>query len=106
MKIISLPQKGEKGITLPNSSEYFAKVYNYADIRVVNASYLRCNNISLSYNLSKGWIKKFAQNMSFSFNVSNPFIIVSSEFKGRDPEVATGSQPITRNYSFSVNLSF
>ena len=104
--IPSLPQKGEKGITLPNSSEYFAKVYNYADIRVVNASYLRCNNISLSYNLSKGWIKKFAQNIKLSFNVSNPFIIVSSEFKGRDPEVATGSQPITRNYSFSVNLSF
>lgn len=44
--------------------------------------------------------------MGFSFSVSNPFIIVSKDFKGKDPEVATGSQPLSQNYTFSVNLSF
>ena len=72
----------------------------------MNASFLRCNSISLSYNLSKGWIKKFAQNMGFTFSVSNPFMIVSKDFKGKDPEVATGSQPLSQSYTVGVNLSF
>ena len=44
--------------------------------------------------------------MGFMLSVSNPFMIVSKDFKGKDPEVATGSQPLSRNYAFSVNLSF
>lgn len=44
--------------------------------------------------------------MGFTLCVSNPFIIVSKDFKGRDPEVATGSQPISQTYTLSVNLSF
>ena len=106
--IPSLPEykKASASVNLPSASAFSYELYNYSDIRVVNASYLRCNNISLSYNLSKGWIKKFAQNMGVSFSVSNPFIIVSKDFKGKDPEVATGSQPLSQNYTFSVNLSF
>jgi hypothetical protein len=37
--------------------------------------------------------------------VSSPFIIKSRDYKGLDTEVATGSQPITRTYSFNVNIS-
>ena len=104
--IPSLPEFKKAFVDLPSSSGHSYELYNYTDIRVVNASFLRCNNISLSYNLSKGWIKKFAQNMGFSFSVSNPFIIVSKDFKGKDPEVATGSQPLSQTYTFGVNLSF
>lgn len=102
----SLPARGRGAIVLPTTTERAHLLYNYSDIRVVNASFLRCNNITLSYNISEGWIKKFAQNMGFTFSVSNPFIIVSKDFKGRDPEVATGSQPISQTYTLSVNLSF
>lgn len=102
----SLPARGRGAISLPTTTERAHLLYNYSDIRVVNASFLRCNNITLSYNISDGWIKKFAQNMGFTFSVSNPFIIVSKDFKGRDPEVATGSQPISQTYTLSVNLSF
>ncbi len=106
--IPALPEykKTNASTNLPSGSTYSYRLYNYTDIRVVNASFLRCNNISLSYNLSKGWIKKFAQNVGFSFSVSNPFMIVSKDFKGKDPEVATGSQPLSQNYTFSLNLSF
>ncbi len=45
-------------------------------------------------------------NIAMSLNVTNPFIIVSKDFKGKDPEVATGSQPISRNYTLSLNISF
>ncbi len=80
--------------------------WSYSDVRVVDAWYLRCNNISMSYTVPQEWIKRFAQNLSFSFSVSNPFQIVSSDFQGRDPEVAMGQQPLSRNFSFSVNVSF
>ena len=92
---------------LPNgASEYAPRLYNYSDVRVVNASFLRCNALSLNYTLPEKWVKKmYLKNLSFSASVSNPFIIVSKEFKGMDPEVATGSQPISRTYSFGINVS-
>lgn len=105
--IPSLPVYGLDRVTLTSQTkEYNYVMYNYTDERVVNASFLRCNNITLSYNLSKGWIKKIAQNMAFTFAVSNPFMIVSKDYKGKDPEVATGSQPLSQNYTLSLNLSF
>lgn len=81
-------------------------MYNYSSARVVNASYLRCNNISLSYNVPQKWIEQFAQSVSFSFVVSNPFQIVSKDYKGVDPEVAMGNQPLSKTYTFSLNVSF
>jgi hypothetical protein len=38
--------------------------------------------------------------------MSNPLQIHSSDFKGRDPEVALGQQPRSRDYSFGINVSF
>ena len=87
-------------------TEYRHRLYNYSDIRVVNASFLRCNSISLSYTVPEKWVKRMClKNMSLGASVSNPFIIVSKQYKGLDPEVASGSQPISRNYSFSINIS-
>ena len=102
----SLPEKGRGEITVYGDYVYPYEAYNFTDIRVVSASFFRCNNITLSYNCSKGWIRKFAQNVGMTFSVSNPFIIVSKDFKGKDPEVATGSQPLSQNYTLSLNLSF
>ena len=84
---------------------YPYEAFPYSDIRVVDAWYLRCNNLTLSYNMPEKLISRFAQNISFSFSMSNPFSIVSKDFHGRDPEVASGSQPLSRNYSFSMNVS-
>lgn len=48
----------------------------------------------------------FIKNMGFSFFMSNPFQIRSKDFKGRDPEVALGGQPMTRNMGVGINVSF
>lgn len=47
----------DKNVTnfyLPNNSTYsnVYEMYNYSNVRVVNASSLKCNNISVSYFLS------------------------------------------------------
>lgn len=106
--IPSLPSSGQEATYLPGKiSEYTHRLYNYTDIRVVRADFLRCNGISLSYTLPKELVQNLGvKNISLSGNVGNPFIITTSDFKGRDPEVATGSQPVSRNYALSVNISF
>ena len=105
--IPAIPSKESSYYKLPNgSSGYTPRMYNNSDVRVVNASFLRCNALSLNYTLPEKWVKKlYLKNLSLSGSVSNPFMIVSKEFKGMDPEVATGSQPISRTYSFGINIS-
>lgn len=81
-------------------------MYAYSTARVVDTWYLRCNNIALSYTLPTEKLPKGLQNLSFQCSLSNPFQLRSNDFKGRDPEVALGNQPMQSTVSFSVNLSF
>lgn len=94
---------------MPNREGYEMsyELYNYSDVRVVNGSFLRCNNISLSYTLPSQLLQYVKlKNVTVTGSVGNPFIWVSKEFKGMDPEVATGNQPIPRVYSMALNVSF
>lgn len=108
--IPALPSPGNSAMVNPYDNKniylYPYKCYQYSSALVVDAWYLRCNNISLSYSLPSKWISRFAQDISCSFYMSNPFQIVSKDFHGRDPEVASGAQPLSRNYTFSLNVSF
>jgi hypothetical protein len=100
---------GPTVLNVPNTPygfEYAYDMYNYSDARVVSASFLRCNNISLTYNVPEKLLKNVLKNLSITASVNSPFIIVSKDFKGMDPEVATGSQPIPRVYSAILNVSF
>ncbi len=83
------------------------EMYNYSSDRVVDASSLRLNSLSLSYNFSPDFCQKLkCQSLNLGLSASNVFSIVSRDFHGRDPEVATGSQPRTRSYSFNMNITF
>lgn len=85
-------------------------MYNYSDVRVVSGDFFRCRNIQLSYTFPMKLITPWRiTGLSCSLNVSNPFTIASPKLNGQDPEIdSTGSValPITRNYSFSLNLTF
>ena len=105
--IPALPHKDIKGFYLPNGEwgDYHA-MYNYTIGRVVNASFFRCNSINLAYTLPADLLKSMKlKGVSLNFGVSNPFIIVSKDFKGKDPEVATGSQPISQTYTLGISVS-
>lgn len=82
------------------------ELYAFSTARVVDAWYLRCNNIQLSYTVPTEKLPKFLQNFSCSFSLSNPFQIRSKDFLGRDPEVALGNQPMSHDYAFSLSVSF
>jgi len=104
-----LPNGTIANVQLPNGS--YANVYqmyNYSDKRVVNASSLRCNSLALSYSFPYEWVKNnlHVKSLSLGASISNLFSIVSSDFHGRDAEVATGQQPRTRSVSLNLNVSF
>lgn len=105
-----LPDQKLKNILLPKSNNIYInsyEMYNYSTARVVSASTLRCNNISLNYSFPQALAQKmYCKNLNMGCSVSQPFSIVSKDFRGRDAEVATGAQPRTRSYSFNLNVTF
>lgn len=105
-----LPDRMIQNTQLPNGSTYanVYEMYNYSDARVVSASSLRCNNLSLSYAVPFEWVRRnlHLQSVSFGGSITNLFAINSKDFKGRDAEVATGQQPRTRSVSLNLNVVF
>ena len=85
--------------------------YNYSDERVADGAFVRLKNVSLSYEFPKDLKKKLSlTTMSMKASSANPLLIYSDKkLNGQDPEFyRTGgvSQPITSQYTFSLNVSF
>ena len=88
-----------------------------SDRWIEDGSYLRIQNISLSYNLPSKWAKKaFLQNAKFYVNVQNVYTF--TKYSGYDPEIGAfnqssllqnidrGRYPTPRTYTVGLNLSF
>ncbi|WP_316834250.1 SusC/RagA family TonB-linked outer membrane protein [Pedobacter nutrimenti] len=89
----------------PSASPY--TLYDYSTARVVNASYLRINNINVSYMLPEKYAKRiFCKNLSVTYTLSNVYTFVSKDFKGVDPEVASGGQPLARTHAITLSVTF
>ncbi len=104
-----LPTSGIPNFLLPDrkTTTNVYEMYNYSSARVVDASTLRVNNINLNYTLPQKIAGKInAKSINAGLGISNIFSWVSKDFKGRDAEVATGSQPRTRSYSMRLGISF
>ncbi|NSL86978.1 SusC/RagA family TonB-linked outer membrane protein [Chitinophaga sp. Mgbs1] len=100
-----LPQEAIEGLKI---TSYVA--YNQSDIRVVNNNFLRCRSLQLNY-LVPAYIFKGSgiRGLSAGLNVSNVFTIANSRLRGQDPEidgVGTSALPITRSYTFTMNVNF
>lgn len=85
---------------------YPLQAWQYSNLRVVNAWYIRFNDFTFTYHVPEKYLKGICQSASISFMATNPIQIKSKDFKGRDPEVALGSQPRSKDVSVSVNVSF
>lgn len=94
-------------VTLPDgSTESIYDMWGMSDAMVVNASFLRCNQISLSWNMDSKLCQKFgARSFSVNASVSNVFVIASKKFNGFDPELADNSV-MPRMFSFGFNVGF
>lgn len=77
----------------------------FSDYYVHNASFLKMDNLTVSYNLGEVWK---GSNLSISGSLQNVFTI--SKYKGIDPEISSGIDnrfyPRPRTYVIGLNLSF
>ncbi len=83
------------------------EMYNYSNIRVVRADYLKCTNLGLTYSFDAGcWGISL---LEVSASVSNPFIWTSSKLKGQTP-VQSGFTEVQLSerttFTFGLNVTF
>ncbi|WP_065218804.1 MULTISPECIES: SusC/RagA family TonB-linked outer membrane protein [Butyricimonas] len=90
------------GITTNSRYDMWAN----SDAMVVDASFLRCTSIAISWNMSPKLCQKFrATSFSLNATVSNPFVIASKRFDGFDPELSNNSSQSVMPKIFSFGLS-
>jgi len=81
----------------------FTRQQLFSDYFVQNASFLRCQNISLGYNVGK---VMGASNLRITANVQNAFLI--TKYDGVEPEISSGIDrnfyPVARTYTLGIAL--
>jgi TonB-linked SusC/RagA family outer membrane protein len=85
----------------------YSQYQNEANYWLVDASFLRCRNITLGYSLPAKVMEKqhLFSGVRFSFDVQNPFTI--TKYPGLDPELnGDNFYPLIKSYVFGVNVSF
>ncbi|RXK87067.1 SusC/RagA family TonB-linked outer membrane protein [Filimonas effusa] len=103
-----LPDAAVPYVALPNGKTSLSpyEMYNYSTDRIVSASSLRCNNLSLSYMVDNKLARRIGfKSINIGAGISNVFSVNAGGFRGIDPEVATGGQPRTRSYTCNINVS-
>ena len=74
-------------------------------VQLENGSYLRVQNIALSYSLPERLLEKsLLSSVSLSCMVTNLFTITS--YSGLDPETPGATYPLSRTISFGINVGF
>lgn len=81
------------------------KMWAMSDIRVVDASFLRCQQMSLTWNMNRKLCSQLGlKGLQLSATMNNVFVIASKKFHGFDPELGDSVQP--KMYSVGLNVSF
>lgn len=77
--------------------------YGETSYGLMNASFLRCATMSLTYKVPKSLIGKYFDNISVTASGNNLFTI--TPYKGYDPESGQG-YPLSRSFTFGLNVGF
>ncbi|OJU54117.1 MAG: SusC/RagA family protein [Bacteroidales bacterium 45-6] len=99
-----------------NPEDYWMSVSrNAPSMFIFDNSYVKCREITLSYNLPKSWLKKTVKNLTLSFVARNPFIVWKN-IPNIDPDsnynnttgmgLEYGSLPSRKSYGFNINVKF
>jgi len=86
-------------------------LYNKSDIRVADGDYVRLKNVKLTYRLPNSFIDKSGmKSASMSLSAHNLWLLYSDDkLNGVDPEFFQSggvSLPLTKTYTFTLNLNF
>lgn len=91
--------------SMPRMSMSNESNHKISSFWVKDASFLKMRNVQLGYSLPKNILKHYGiQKLRLYSSIDNLFTITS--FEGTDPEATQNVHPITRSYSFGINLTF
>lgn len=88
------------------SDDNYAGYQNNSSYFLVNASFLRCRNITLGYTFPAAFFQSqhTVSGLRLSLDVQNPFTITS--YPGLDPELGLNNfYPLSRSVVFGVNVT-
>lgn len=99
-----------------NPEDYWKSVCrNAPSLFIYDNSYVKCREITLSYNIPKRFFKNIVDNLTLSFVARNPFIVYKN-IPNIDPDsnynnstgmgLEYGSLPSRRSYGFNINIKF
>lgn len=85
--------------------------YNYSTARVADGDFVRMKNISIGYTFDGNTLKNLGLNsLRFNLQGTNLFLFYSDDkLGGQDPEFFNSggvASPITRSYTFTLNVGF
>jgi TonB-linked SusC/RagA family outer membrane protein len=84
-----------------NSENYF----NYSDAQITDASFIRLQNVSISYQWPQKIMKRFGLN-DFKIYVQAENLFIITNYNGIDPEVQTlGAMPFPRIVTFGLTVN-
>ena len=106
----------EKNTIPVNPEDYWMKVAREdPSAFVYDNSYIKCREITLSYDFPREWLGKYVQGLSLSFVATNPFIVWKN-IPNIDPDsnynnttgmgLEYGSLPSRKSYGFNINVKF
>ncbi|MDR0893675.1 MAG: SusC/RagA family TonB-linked outer membrane protein [Mediterranea sp.] len=99
-----------------NPEDYWMSVCrNAPSMFIYDNSYIKCRELTLTYNVPKAWLKKVVSGLTVSFVARNPFIVWKN-IPNIDPDsnynnttgmgLEYGSLPSRKSYGFNVNVKF
>ena len=90
--------------SMPGATQY--KNNEASSFWVRNASFLRCKNISISYDLPKTFVQRIGIDKARLFLNGTNLFLLQDKVKWMDPEATSISDyPVMRNFSFGLNIT-
>lgn len=99
-----------------NPEDYWMSVSrNAPSMFIYDNSYVKCRELTLTYNVPQSWLKKTVKGLTLSFVARNPFIVWKN-IPNIDPDsnynnttgmgLEYGSLPSRKSYGVNVNVKF
>ncbi len=99
-----------------NPEDYWMNVSrNAPSMFIYDNSYVKCREITLSYNVPRTWLKNVVKDVTLSFVARNPFIVWKN-IPNIDPDsnynnttgmgLEYGSLPSRKSYGLNINVKF
>ena len=87
---------------LEAATDYRTGLYSKSSINVIDASYIQCRNINVSYNFKNALVFK---NLELMVQANNLWMWTAND-KGVDPLVGAGNYSTPKSFTFAIRGRF